>query len=48
LRGREQKKAVRSRKIMTAPDTPHPDYDDMPAEIDFSGGTRGKFKTKKE
>jgi hypothetical protein len=28
---------------MTAPDTPHSDDDDMPAEIDFSGGTRGKF-----
>jgi hypothetical protein len=28
---------------MTAPDTPHPGYDDMPAEIDFSGGSRGKF-----
>ena len=28
---------------MTTPDTPHPDYDDMPAEIDFSGGTRSKF-----
>jgi hypothetical protein len=27
---------------MTTPDTPHSD-DDMPAEIDFSGGTRGKF-----
>ena len=27
----------------TTPDTPHPDDDDMPAEIDFSGGTRGKF-----
>jgi hypothetical protein len=28
---------------MTAPDTAHPDDDDMPAEIEFSGGTRGKF-----
>jgi len=28
---------------MTAPETPRPDDDDMPAEIDFSGGTRGKF-----
>lgn len=23
--------------------TPNPDKDDMPAEIDFSGGVRGKF-----
>lgn len=23
--------------------TPHTNDDDMPAEIDFSGGTRGKF-----
>jgi hypothetical protein len=28
---------------MTTPETPRPDDDDMPAEIDFSGGTRGKF-----
>ena len=28
---------------MSAAKTPHPSDDDMPAEIDFSGGTRGKF-----
>ena len=29
---------------MTAPaTTPPPDNDDLPAEIDFSGGKRGKF-----
>lgn len=28
---------------MTAGETPRRDDDDMPAEIDFSGGTRGKF-----
>lgn len=28
---------------MTVTDTPSPDDDDMPAEIDFSGGSRGKF-----
>jgi hypothetical protein len=28
---------------MTASAPSRPDDDDMPAEIDFSGGTRGKF-----
>jgi hypothetical protein len=28
---------------MTASEIPRPDDDDMPAEIDFSGGARGKF-----
>jgi hypothetical protein len=28
---------------MTAAATPSPDDDDIPAEIEFSGGTRGKF-----
>ena len=28
---------------MNASPTPPPDDEDMPAEIDFSGGTRGKF-----
>jgi hypothetical protein len=28
---------------MNMPEAPAPEDDDMPAEIDFSGGTRGKF-----
>ena len=28
---------------MTAPKTPHQDDRDMPDEIDFTGGTRGRF-----
>jgi hypothetical protein len=29
--------------MAAAATTPLPDNDDIPAEIDFSGGTRGKF-----
>ena len=29
--------------VMTMATKTHPDDDDMPAEIDFSQGTRGKF-----
>ena len=45
-RGEQQNLRMNLDKVMTMKPTPSHDSDDMPIEIDFSGGERGKLYRK--